>query len=46
MISFTTYSDGKIPRARNVFYEPWQKEIEDILKKQGIECVVIKYRSD
>ena len=47
MISFETLnSDGKIPRAKNVFLEAWQRDILSILEESGIDKVVIKYERD
>ena len=46
-ISFTLKKDNKkVPRAQNVFIEPWQNDIYNILQEVGIDCVVIEYTRD
>lgn len=47
MICFKTPNpDGKIPRAKNVSLEAWQRDILMILEEAEVDEVVIKYERD
>lgn len=45
-IEFCMKNEGPIPRAKNVYREPWQRDIEEILEATDIDWVVIIYERD